>query len=267
MYEISLLAMFKNESWIIREWIEHYLSEGVEHFYLIDNGSTDDYEIKIQDYMNKISLVKDPTRLPSDTQSTLYIKHFLDIIKNETKWIIVCDIDEYIYSRNGYNTINDVLNTLPNNIEKIWLPWKIFGSNSCIEQPDSIVRGFTKRRNLYDNDLGAGKCISRAQHLINFGCCGHNIQIKQNNIEYLINGEEVKKCKITEDIVQKLDLHLNHYMLMSQKYYLEIKSKRGGGNSGLKDSKYSIEFFKEFDKNYNSFEDLELLHKKNGIYN
>ena len=43
--------------------------------------------------------------------------------------------------------------------------------------------------------------------------------------------------------------------------------KRGGGNSGLTDSKYTIDFFNEFDINYNSFEDLELLHKKNGIYN
>ena len=38
MYNLSILAMFKNESWIIKEWIEHYLLEGVDHFYLIDNG-------------------------------------------------------------------------------------------------------------------------------------------------------------------------------------------------------------------------------------
>ena len=31
--------MFKNESMIITEWIEHYLREGIDHFYLIDNGS------------------------------------------------------------------------------------------------------------------------------------------------------------------------------------------------------------------------------------
>jgi hypothetical protein len=41
MYSISVLAMFKNESSIIQEWLEHYLAEGVQHFYLIDNGTTD----------------------------------------------------------------------------------------------------------------------------------------------------------------------------------------------------------------------------------
>lgn len=48
MFKLSVLAIFKNETMIIEEWMNHYLNEGVEHFYLIDNGSSDDYEIKIQ---------------------------------------------------------------------------------------------------------------------------------------------------------------------------------------------------------------------------
>ena len=50
LYTLSVLAMFKNESMIIQEWIKHYIEEGVEHFYLIDNGSTDDYYEKIKMY-------------------------------------------------------------------------------------------------------------------------------------------------------------------------------------------------------------------------
>ena len=56
MYKLSIISMFKNESSIIKQWIEHYLEEGVEHFYLIDNGSTDDYNTQIKDYMNYITL-------------------------------------------------------------------------------------------------------------------------------------------------------------------------------------------------------------------
>ena len=42
-YNLSLIAIFKNESHILKEWIEHYINEGVDKFYLIDNGSTDNY--------------------------------------------------------------------------------------------------------------------------------------------------------------------------------------------------------------------------------
>lgn len=263
-YKLSVLAMFKNESWIIKEWIEHYISEGVNHFYLIDNGSNDDYESKIQSYMNKITLVKDPSRLEKNTQSMHFKNHFLNIIKKETEWIIVCDIDEYIYARNNYKKISDKLNSINNNIEKIWLPWKIFGSNGHIKQPSNIKKSFIKREDSMSSkkkDLGHGKCISRTRNIINFGTCGHNIQINGNNKEYLSNGEELDKFEYNENNLNKLDLHLNHYMLLSEEYYLEIKCKRGGGESGLSD-KYKISFFHDNNKFYNKTEDTELANKK-----
>jgi len=64
MFKLSVLAMFKNEGMIIEEWFKHYLDEGVEHFYLIDNGSTDDYESKIEKFKPFYTLIKDDTRLP-----------------------------------------------------------------------------------------------------------------------------------------------------------------------------------------------------------
>ena len=50
MHNLSIVAMFKNESSIIKQWIKHYIEENVEHFYLIDNGSTDNYENEIKEY-------------------------------------------------------------------------------------------------------------------------------------------------------------------------------------------------------------------------
>ena len=43
MYYLSILAIFKNEAMNLKEWIEHYILNGVEHFYLINNGSTDNF--------------------------------------------------------------------------------------------------------------------------------------------------------------------------------------------------------------------------------
>jgi hypothetical protein len=210
-YELSILAMFKNESWIIKEWIDHYIMEGVDHFYLIDNGSTDDYEDKIKDYIDKISLVKDPTRMPYGTQSFLYQKIFFDKIKKETKWIITCDIDEYIYARNGYRNIMDVLNRLPSIVETIWIPWKVFGSNGHIQHPYGIINSFSKRSNIPDKFLGHGKSIFQTKNLVNFGCCGHYVEIKNNSRIHTPNGDNYYTFDITEENCLKFNLHLNHY--------------------------------------------------------
>jgi len=260
MYNLSVLTMFKNESMIIKNWIEHYLTEGIDHFYLIDNGSTDDYWDKIKKYEKYITLVKDPTRLEKGTQTYLYNKIYLNKVKKETKWLIICDVDEYIYSRNGYLKIINVLNKLPENIEKIWLPWKIFGSNGNIKQPDNIIKSFTKRKIDYSNNKGFGKTICKTQNLNNFGCCGHIVSLSKNNICYTSNGENWDNFNFTNENCNKLNLHLNHYMVMSEEYYLKIKCTRGGGESGLS-GKYTIGFFRNHDKNYNDIIDTELFDK------
>ena len=62
-YTLSVVSIFKNESHIRQEWIEHYLTEGVEHFYLIDNGSSDQYQIVLEPYLREGSR-SEPDRTP-----------------------------------------------------------------------------------------------------------------------------------------------------------------------------------------------------------
>jgi hypothetical protein len=264
MYKISVLAMFKNESMIIKDWIEHYLREGVEHFYLIDNGSTDDYYEKIKIYDKYITLTKDSTRLPKGTQTFLFNKIYLETIKKETEWIIFCDIDEYIYARNGNNQIMDVLNKLPENVEKIWLPWKCFGSNGHKNQPNNIINNFSKRKEGYNKNDGFGKIICRTANLERIMTCGHIVRLNKNNIMYNANSQKLEDCNLDEENCQQLNLHLNHYMLMSEEYYLKVKSVRGGGESGLT-GKYDINAFYIFDKQHNDLFDNELATKKYSI--
>ena len=66
MYDLVICSMFKNESMILQEWIEHYVEMGVQHFYLIDNGSTDSYLDILQPYIDRrlVTLTVDPFRFP-----------------------------------------------------------------------------------------------------------------------------------------------------------------------------------------------------------
>ena len=262
MFQLSILAMFKNEGMIIENWFQHYLEEGVEHFYLIDNGSTDNYEEKIKKYQKYYTLVKDPTRLPSGTQTFLYNKYYLHRVKKETKWLIICDIDEYIYGRNGCIKIMDALNKLPFKVEKTWLPWKCFGSNNHKIQPKNIIYSFNKWSGKCSNNHGLGKSIFRTIHLEEIQTCGHIVQLNKNNILYNANGDLYDEFNYSFDSIKMLNLHLNHYMIMSEEYYQKIKCVRGGGESGNV-YKYTMKCFHEFNKNHNKIVDNELINKKN----
>ena len=52
MHYLSVMAIFKNETMNLKLWIEHYLWQGVEHFYLIDNGSNDNPLSILQEYID-----------------------------------------------------------------------------------------------------------------------------------------------------------------------------------------------------------------------
>ena len=53
MYELSICALFKNESHGMKEWLEHYIFHGAEHFYLLDDESDDTTREVIQPYIEK----------------------------------------------------------------------------------------------------------------------------------------------------------------------------------------------------------------------
>ena len=94
-YRLAVGAIFKNESHILEEWITHYLKEGVEHFFLINNGSTDTFMDTINKYSYCVTLFNDDKR---HAQAELYNKYVMPQ-KDKTEWVIVCDLDEFIYSR------------------------------------------------------------------------------------------------------------------------------------------------------------------------
>ena len=253
--------MFKNESWILTEWFNHYLSQGVDHFYLIDNGSTDTYTYP----ETKVTLIKDDTRYPENTQNILMNKHYLKKVRNETEWILICDIDEYVYARRQYHTIPQVLQSLPSTIQKIWIPWKVFGSNKNVKQPSSVINGFVRRHPLQQHALqkvngriekilGTGKMISRAKHV--YELMIHETLTDDNTI-YTSHGIPYTSPSDPETY----PLHLNHYMLMSREYYEKIKCSRGGGQSGHI-YKYTMKYFDELDPHCKIL-DEELKHITN----
>lgn len=51
MNYLCVLAIFKNEEMNLDLWVRHYLWMGVGHFYLIDNGSTDNSMNVLKPYM------------------------------------------------------------------------------------------------------------------------------------------------------------------------------------------------------------------------
>lgn len=272
--EFCIVAIFKNESEILDEWITHYLREGCSKFFLIDNGSSDNYIEKIAKYKDIVETVIDDEK---HAQAKLYNKYFSEKIK-KYEWTIICDLDEFIYSRKTFKTIKDYLTTVDNKVSQIAINWKIFGSNGFNtldkKEPKSVINSFTKRINYNkkegfqgvnkingDIKMNLCKCIVRNSKVLKLGI--HSSEINSGLTIDSNNQVEIPPfIHCNENILNSQNLHLNHYAIRSFDWFTRVKMTRGSANSqNAANSKSRISYFKEFDKVSNDIYDLELKNK------
>jgi hypothetical protein len=215
---LSVGAVFKNEHHCIVEFIEHYLYHGVDHIYLINDFSSDNFRPLIQTYMDKgvVTLFEnDIVTNRVNRQCEIYDKFFLPIL-HETEWIAILDLDEFMYSPNEINIQNIIRKY--ENCNSIKVEWVNFGSNGRITQPDSIIEGFTMRSEIPNESHYSYKSILRASDIIRFGV--HESIIKNPvgvNLSYSNFGPN--------------ELLLNHYRLQSKEFFMNVKSTRGDVNN------------------------------------
>jgi hypothetical protein len=251
--------MFKNESSIIKQWIEHYLDEGVDHFYLIDNGSTDNYEDEIKDYMKYITLIKDSIRHKVvncwGTQQILENKYYLEKVKKESEWVFICDLDEFLFSTKHNTLITCLKNS---KFDCIKIPFIYFGSkyintskNICISL--NLSENYETKKLPKTLERFAGeKSILKTKYLKLIDCHDHNL-----------NTNKIFRCNYN-DIC---DFRLNHYQIISKDYYNNIRCVRGGGVHGTSSKNYQLELYNEKNNKFTEKENNILRDKKlNKIY-
>jgi hypothetical protein len=143
MYTLSVCALFKNESHILKEWIEHYLYHGVEHFYLLNDESTDNYQECLEPYLDKVTLINVDMPRFTGRQKDIYNTYMLPRLQ-ETQWLLIVDVDEFVWSPRSID-LKHILRYSEYYAE-IQFPQSLYGSNGHKTQPVSVVKSFTKRR-------------------------------------------------------------------------------------------------------------------------
>jgi hypothetical protein len=269
-------AIFKNESHIIEEWIRHYLREGVDKFFLIDNGSSQEFDSTkiLQKYKDICVVYQDPQQY---RQTQHYNKYIMKHI-NEVDWMIIVDLDEFMYAR-GYDTIKDYLITIPKEISQIKTIWKIFSSNNFIFQPPLVVPYFVSIGR-YDRQTKSVFRTSDIQYIdlhasiMKRGYNAYPIKIhKPECIEKTLLCDCPNYCKEGDPELYKNFnkinnhlLHLNHYQIQSWEFFRNVKVTRGDCyHKSLESFKNEKHYFNSADKNIMTDEELKIKHYTNSL--
>jgi len=267
-HHLAVLALFKNEAHVLGEWVQHYASEGATTIHLVNNNSSDDYLTALQPFLESgLVVLHHDSRLHAQRQ--IYNEH-LQRLRPLCQWLLVCDLDEFIYARGADRRCVDVLRSLPTWVSSVQIPWKMFGSSGLREQPRAGVRaGFRHRADADDqaqphpcmpaSSRIPGKTIARSSRIRMLDA--HSASLLWGR-RILPDGSPALKGSfqpINEALLQRSRLHLNHYAIQSEQLFRQVKMSRGDVNNADYAAIRDMDYFRRYDRNERL--DEELAHR------
>lgn len=240
-FYVSICSIFKNEAKYFEEWLEYHVMIGVEHFYLYNNFSEDDYHKILEKYIKNglVTLVEWPV---PQGQVTAYMDCFQKN-KSESQWICFLDLDEFIclYEKTDIKEWLKKYEKYPS----IVVYWKMFGSTGKIKREKRLV--IEEFYVSWEKITNIGKVFYNT----NYELLKHNIHsVKSvikifgltikvrpiNEFKKFIKGDMNRKTKN-----KKFTIQINHYVTKTYDEY--IKNKMIKGDVFYKDYQKTSEYF------------------------
>jgi hypothetical protein len=132
-YYLALVAIFRDEAPFLKEWIEFYRLVGVEHFYLYNHLSKDEYAEVLEPYIKEgIVELYNVTKEPSNIQewNKIQTQAYSAVAKlsaDQTEWLMMVDTDEFLFPVQEHNLANALKNY--DDYASVSVNWEIFGSS------------------------------------------------------------------------------------------------------------------------------------------
>ena len=139
-YDVSICAIFKDEAIYFEEWIEYHKLLGIDHFFLYNNFSSDNFNEILKPYIDSelVTLIDWPVKYG---QGKAY-EHCYFNYHDCTNWIAFLDIDEFICPKWDL-TINSWLVNYKK-YPSVAVYWKMFGTSGriCRSQSSLVTEDF-----------------------------------------------------------------------------------------------------------------------------
>lgn len=257
-YEVSICAIFYNEGLSLKEWIEYHLTVGVDHFYLFNHESTDNYKEILEPYIKKgiVTMIDWPIPTPALMSA---IQHYHKHYKTESRWTAYIDLDEYICPKSTYSIKTWIKKF--NNYPSVIMYWKPFGSagqidhdyNKLITEQYTVAwdKYYDMGKVFFNNDYDWYDYDKRYLHFIHtkVNIFGLKLALPPiNEFKYFVKFQ----CnRIGFHDKNDFTIQLNHYVTKSYKQYFEYKIPKGDAEYASKKDLYSnVTYGYVFAQNY-----------------
>ena len=246
-YKVSICAIFRDEAIYFREWIEFHKIVGVDHFYLYNNFSEDNYLDVLKPYIenNSVTLIDWPKE---HAQISAY-EDCIEKYAEDTEWLGFIDLDEFVVP-NSTKNIYDFLKTFKNR-PAVLIYWQLFGSSGKMNRniKHLVTEDFCLCWKKY---YGMGKCFYNTK----YGYTSKKNQLlhhyfwatqKKNGGKLIPCVNEFDKVVVNSmyqcvpSRIKEFPIQINHYHTKSwQEYQIKINRK---GDVYFTDNPKNLSYF------------------------
>lgn len=233
-HELAIVSMFRNTAPYLKEWVEYHHMIGVDHFWLYNDASTDNWEEVLRPYIKKgiVEVFYWPAGKPDWVPRQM--EAFRDGIRRgvgTTKWVALIDQDEFILPMQD-RSITECLKKHFSKAPAVYVNWRNFGTNGiCVPRGLPLLSRLTACSIKRHSRNHVGKSIVRPEYVdIHRIWYPHHFPLLKGAKYFDGDGN---KTLIADGMDWKPDrkhhdryIRINHYAFRDEKYFREIRLPR-----------------------------------------
>ncbi len=266
-YELASISMFHNCAPYIKEWVEYHRLAGVDHFWLYDDASTDDWKTELAPYIDSglVEVFYWPAKKPDWTEEQ--IGAFRDGVRRAVgvaKWVTLLDQDEFILPMKD-KSITKCLEKRFSHVAGVYVNWHHFGtSNVTLKDREPLLSRLVCCSKKSHARNTVGKSIFRPEYAkIDQLWSQHFCPLVEGF--FYVDGDGRKTLTFYGFDLESDDsknhsefIRINHYAHRDENYFHKVRLPRDADPCTM------WQHYREFnrEKNYDILDYLKKYHRK-----
>lgn len=226
-YDLAAALIFKDEAPYLKEWIEYHKLVGVQHFYLYNNESSDNFREVLLPYIlrGEVEICDwngGPWNLPNVNNANwnaIQCFAYVDAVKKakraKVKWVAIIDSDEFLVPAHNESLVSLLSRYENKKIGGVAIKWVMYGTSYVPKIPDNKLLIETLVLNYGWNCIGE-KSIFRPER-VNLDCSRGPL-ISPHYPEYLSGYSSLS--------LDYSEIQCNHYWTRDEFFLHHVKIPR-----------------------------------------
>lgn len=240
IYSLGIISQFHNEATYLAEWVAYHRLVGVDHFWLYDDGSTDDWRSVLAPHLDEgvVEVLPLPEQhspgVPTALKQPGTFRDGLRRAQGKAHWVALIDADEFILPRTEA-TVPECLEQHFPRASGIYVNWRMFGTNHQIVAPGKpILPALTACSLPAHSENGNGKSLVRPDQVeIDRVWSPHHFPLRAGE-QYVDGGgnalafvlRHARDDLLTSGYHFDTSIRINHYNLRDERFFSENRVTR-----------------------------------------